>query len=134
MANEYTENLKKGKKTQFKSGENAAESGRKGGRKSQEVQKERKTVQRIVCDFIDGEVKGNKVFAKLAREFGIESDKSIKELITCLAVINTAHRANLDELIKLCAIIGEQAEEKSETSETQKKLLDAIEKAVKNAD
>ena len=39
MANEYTENLKKGKRTQFKSGADASEKGRKGGKKSQEVQK-----------------------------------------------------------------------------------------------
>ncbi len=134
MANEYTENLKKGKRTQFKSGADASEKGRKGGKKSQEVQKERKTTQKILCDFLDGEVKDSKVFAKLASFFGIKNDKSIKELIAYLALINTAYKANLDELKKLCELIGEQTEETSETGEKQKKLLDAIEKAVENAD
>lgn len=134
MANEYTENLKKGEKTQFKSGKDASEKGRKGGRKSQQVQKEKRTIQKILNDFCNGQLKDNPRFADIAASFGIESDKSVKELITYLAMLNAVYKADLDKLGKLTELLGEKTESISETEEKQTNLLGAIEKAVKNAD
>ena len=47
------ENLKKGVKTQFKSGGNAAENGRKGGLKAQENRRRRKEIKKTLQDMMD---------------------------------------------------------------------------------
>ena len=106
MANEYTENLKKGKKTQFKSGENAAESGRKGGRKSQEVQKEKRTIQCILNEMCEQDISDNPKMESLAKALGIKA-KSVKELVTAAAMINTVCNADLKSLAMLGELLGE---------------------------
>ena len=47
------ENLKKGAKTQIKSGEQAAEFGKKGGIKAQENRRKRKEIKRVLQDILD---------------------------------------------------------------------------------
>ena len=105
MANE--KNLKKGKATQFKSGEEAARNGRKGGIASGESKRERKTIQSLLNDFLDSNVKDQKSLKKLASSVGIKGDKSVKELVTVVCVLNTLQKGDVDKLQKICEILGE---------------------------
>lgn len=105
MANE--ENLKKGKKTQFKSGEKAARNGRKGGIASGESKREKKTIQKILSDYFDSDVKEHKNLKKIASSAGIEGKQSVKELVTVVCVLNTLQKGEVDKLQKLCEILGE---------------------------
>lgn len=82
----------------------------KGGKRSQEVQREKKTIQKILNEFLNAKCSDSKQFGHIAAKLGIESEKSIKELLTYLAIINTAKNANLDELGKLAKLTGEQVE------------------------
>ena len=50
------ENLKKGIKTQFKSGEEAAKKGQKGGKMSQKVQKEKRLLKTIAQAMLDAPI------------------------------------------------------------------------------
>ena len=49
-----SENLKNGVKTQFKSGDHAAENGRKGGLKAQANRKRRKEIKKALQEMLDG--------------------------------------------------------------------------------
>jgi hypothetical protein len=105
MANE--ENLKKGKATQFKSGEEAVENGRKGGIASGKAKREKKTVQMILEKFLEMDVKSNKKIKEIAKSVGITGDKSVKELITAVCIINTMKKGDIEKLQVLCELLGE---------------------------
>ena len=106
MANE--KNLKKGNpETQYKSGRKAVENGRKGGIASGESKRERKTIQNLLNDFLDSDVKDQKSLKKLATSVGIKGDRSVKELVTVVCVLNTLKKGDVDKLQKICEILGE---------------------------
>ncbi len=105
MANE--ENLKKGKATQFKSGEEAAKCGRKGGIASGIAKREKKTIQQILTDLLESDVKSQKALKKIAKEVGITGEKSVKELVTVVCILNTLNKGDVDKLQKICEILGE---------------------------
>lgn len=105
MANE--ENLKKGKKTQFKSGEQAATYGRKGGIASGKSKREKKTIQKILSDYLESEVKSQKSLKGIASAAGIEGKQSVKELVTVVCILNTLKKGDVDKLQKLCELLGE---------------------------
>ena len=116
MANE--QNLKP-----FKTVKEARESGRKGGLASAQARKERKTIQKILIEFLNVKCSDSKQFKRIAAKFGIESEKSIKELLTYLAIINTAKNANLDELSKLTKLIGEMPEMNDNNEDVKETLI-----------
>ena len=116
MANE--ENLKP-----FKTVKEARESGRKGGIASGQARKERKTIQKILIEFLNVKCSDSKQFKRIAAKLGIESEKSIKELLTYIAIINTAKNANLDELSKLTKLIGEMPEMNDNNEDVKETLI-----------
>ena len=116
MANE--QNLKP-----FKTVKEARESGRKGGIASGQARKERKTIQKILNEFLNVKCSDSKQFSRIAAKLGIESEKSIKELLTYLAIINTAKNANLDELSKLTKLIGEMPEMNDNNEDVKETLI-----------
>ena len=119
MPNE--ENLKKGKKTQFQSGEKAVKSGRKGGIASGEAKREKKTIQKILTDYLESDVKDQKKLKELANSVGIRGKQSVKELVTVVCIINTLQRGDVDKLQKLCELLGEsnETEDLEDTSEAE---------------
>ena len=106
MANE--KNLKRGNpETQFKSGREAVENGRKGGIASGESKREKKTIQNILNAFLNSDVKNQKSLKKLASSVGIKGEQSVKELVTVVCVLNTLQKGDVDKLQKLCELLGE---------------------------
>lgn len=116
MANE--QNLKP-----FKTVKEARESGRKGGIASGQARKERKTIQKILNEFLNVKCSDSTQFKRIAAKLGIESEKSIKELLTYRAIINTAKNVNLDELIKLTKLIGEMPEMNDNNEDVKETLI-----------
>ena len=116
MANE--QNLKP-----FKTVKEARESGRKGGIASGQARKERKTIQKILNELLNVKCSDNTQFKRIAQKLGLESEKSIKELLTYLAIINTAKNANLDELSKLMKLIGEMPEMNDNNEDDRETLI-----------
>ena len=107
MANE--ENLKKGKATQFKSGEQAVKNGKKGGIASGIAKREKKTVQKILSDYLEQDVQSQKSLKQMAKEFGIDGKQSIKELVTIVCILNTLNKGgDVDKLQKICELLGEE--------------------------
>ena len=96
--------------TQFRSGEEAVENGRKGGIASGQARREKKTIQKILADLLDSEIKDSPQFAKLASKMGVESDKSVKDIFTMVCLLNSVKSGNLGDLERLSKLLGEDKE------------------------
>lgn len=124
MPNE--KNLKKGKATQFKSGEEAVKNGKKGGEASAKSRRGKKTIQQILNTVLDGYISTLPQFVPIAKKLGVESDKSIKELFSLICLLNSVKTANLSDLERLVKLLGEDKQD--ENADVLKKLDDVLDK------
>ena len=127
MANE--QNLKP-----IRTASEAREKGRNGGIASGAARREKKTVQKILNDFLSTSAKDNPQLAKLAAKMGLKSDDSIKDLFTIVCTLNTLKDGNLSDLERLSKLLGEQTEIADTEAQKQAAFLDAVKKAVTDAD
>ena len=107
---------------------------RKGGQKSAQVRREKKTVQKILNDFLSTAAKDNPQVSKLAAKMGLQEDGSIKDLFTIVCTLNTLKDGNLSDLERLSKLLGEQTEIADTEAQKQAAFLDAVKKAVTDAD
>lgn len=112
----------------------ARKNGKKGGIASGKARREKKTIQRILGDFLELNVTENKNLEKLAKKAGLESDASIKELVTAICILNTLKKGDISELEKVAKLLGEQAQPYDAEADKQQAFLDAIKKAVEDGD
>ena len=113
--------------TQFQSGEEAVENGRKGGIASGQARREKKTIQKILADLLDSEIKDSPQFAKLASKMGVESDKSVKDIFTMVCLLNSVKSGNLGDLERLSKLLGED-----NAKEHNNGILDELTEYLKN--
>ena len=107
---------------------------RKGGQKSAQVRREKKTVQKILNDFLSMAAKDNPQVSKLAAKMGLRDDGSIKDLFTIVCTLNTLKDGNLTDLERLSKLLGEQTEIADTEAQKQAAFLDAVKKAVTDGD
>ena len=105
----------------------------KGGQKSVEVRRQKKTVQKILNDFLSTAAKDNPQVSKLAAKMGLRDDGSIKDLFTIVCTLNTLKDGNLSDLERLSKLLGEQTEIADTEAQKQAAFLDAVKKAVTDA-
>ena len=115
--------------TQFRSGEQAVENGRKGGVNSGIARREKKTVQKILNDFLSTAAKDNPQVSKLAAKIGLKSDDSIKDLFTIVCTLNTLKNGELKDLELMMKLLGETPT--PETPDTADETEDALSKALR---
>ena len=120
-------NLKNGEATQFRTGEEQVEIARQGGIASGKARREKKTIQKILADLLDGQIKDNPQFAKLASKMGVESDKSIKDIFTLVCLLNSVKSGNLGDLERLSKLLGED-----NAKEHNNGILDELTEYLKN--
>ena len=120
--------------TEFRAGEQQVEIARQGGVASGIARREKKTVQKILGDFLDLGITQNKTLEALARKAGLSTDGSIKDLVTAVCVLNTLKKGDISELEKIAKLLGEQTEIADTEAQKQVAFLDAIKKAVTDAD
>ena len=113
--------------TQFRSGEEAVENGRKGGIASGQARREKKTIQKILSELLDGQIKDSPQFAKLASKMGVESDKSVKHIFTMVCLLNSVKSGNLGDLERLSKLLGED-----NAKEHNNGILDELTEYLKN--
>ena len=113
--------------TQFRSGEEAVENGRKGGIASGQARRKKKTIQKILADLLDSKIKDNPQFAKLASKMGVESDKSVKDIFTYICLLNSVKSGNLGDLERLSKLLGED-----DAKEQNNGILDELAEYLKN--
>ena len=85
----------------------AREKGRNGGIASGKARREKKTIQKILSELLDGQIKDSPQFAKLASKMGVESDKSVKDIFTMVCLLNSVKSGNLGDLERLSKLLGE---------------------------
>ena len=120
--------------TEFRTGERQVEIARQGGIASGIARREKKTVQKILNDFLETSAKDNPQIAKLAAKMGLQGDESIKDLFTIVCTLNTLKSGNLGDLEKLSKLLGEQTEIADTEAQKQADFLDAVKKAVSDGD
>ena len=120
--------------TEFRTGEQQVEIARQGGIASGIARREKKTVQKILGDFLDLGITQNRTLEALARKAGISTDGSIKDLVTAVCVLNTLKKGDISELEKIAKLLGEQTEIADTEAQKQAAFLDAVKKAVTDAD
>ena len=106
----------------------------KGGQKSAQVRREKKTVQKILNDFLSTAAKDNPQVSKLAAKMGLQDDGSIKDLFTIVCTLNTLKDGNLSDLERLSKLLGEQTEIADTEAQKQADFLAAVKKAVTDGD
>jgi hypothetical protein len=110
------------------------EEAKRGGINSAIARREKKTVQKILNDFLETSAKDNPQIAKLAAKMGLQGDESIKDLFTIVCTLNTLKSGNLGDLERLTKLLGEQTEIADTEAQKQAAFLDAVKKAVTDAD
>lgn len=112
----------------------ARKKGRNGGIASGIARREKKTVQKILGDFLDLGITQNRTLEALARKAGLSTDGSIKDLVTAVCVLNTLKKGDISELEKIAKLLGEQTEIADTEAQKQAAFLDAVKRAVTDAD
>lgn len=107
---------------------------RQGGIASGIARREKKTVQKILGDFLDLGITQNRTLEALARKAGLSTDGSIKDLVTAVCVLNTLKKGDISELEKIAKLLGEQTEIADTEAQKQAAFLDAVKRAVTDAD
>ena len=110
------------------------EEAKRGGINSAIARREKKTVQKILGDFLDLGITQNRTLEALARKAGLSTDGSIKDLVTAVCVLNTLKKGDISELEKIAKLLGEQTEIADTEAQKQAAFLDAVKQAVTNAD
>ena len=106
--------------TQFRSGEEAVENGRKGGIASGKARREKQKTQQILADLVSIKNKDLDMFKKLAAKLGLDGDISIHELFTMVCLLNSVKSGNLGDLERLSKLLGE--DKQNENADVLSKL------------
>ena len=101
----------------------------KGGQNSGKARREKKTIQKILADLLDSEIKDSPQFAKLASKMGVESDKSVKDIFTMVCLLNSVKSGNLGDLERLSKLLGEDKQnENADVLEKLDKVIGEVDK------
>lgn len=114
-------NLEKGKKTRFKSGEEAANAGRKGGIASGESKQARKTLR--------AELEALLATKTINPKTGEPQNSTVQEAITA-ALVKQALKGNTKAYALIRDTIGEKPAEHINLAEIDQSTIDAVEKMV----
>ena len=103
------------------------ENARKAGVASGKARREKKTIQKILAELLDGQIKDSPQFAKLASKMGVESNKSVKDIFSMVCLLNSVKSGNLGDLERLSKLLGED-----NAKEHNNGILDELTEYLKN--
>lgn len=98
------------------------EEAKKGGINSGKSRREKKTIQKILADYLDNDVQSNKSLKKIADTAGITSEQSIKELVTAVCILNTLKKGDVDKLSSIMGLLGEGVEKEDTNKDVEETL------------
>lgn len=107
---------------------------RLGGIASGKARREKQRTQQILSDMLSIKNKDLAVFQKLASKLGLDGDTSIHEVFTMVCLLNAVKKGDLSDLGQLQKLLGEQTEIADTEAQKQAAFLDAVKKAVTDAD
>mgnify|MGYP006355676597 CR=1 FL=1 len=108
--------------TSEQSREEAVKNGQKGGIASGKARREKKTIQKILADYLDNDVQSNKSLKKIADAAGITGEQSIKELVTAVCILNTLKKGDVDKLSSIMGLLGESVEKEDTNKDVEETL------------
>ena len=114
--------------------EKQREIARLGGIASGKARREKQKTQQILADLLSIKNKDLAMFQKLASKLGLDGDTSIHEVFTMVCLLNAVKKGDLQDLERLTKLLGEQTEVADTEAEKQAAFLDAVKKAVTDAD
>ena len=120
--------------TEFRTGERQVEIARQGGIASGIARREKKTVQKILNDFLETSAKDNPQISKLASKMGLQGDESIKDLFTIVCTLNTLKSGKLSDLETLSKLLGEDKFISQEAKEEDDPLTKALKEEAERID
>jgi len=136
------DNLKKGKDTQFVSGEKAVRSGKKGGKKSQEVQRQRRKMKDDVAIILnmalkDGAITDIADLQSLAKEHLDDANLTLQQLMILKmskSVLKNDNVRAFEDIIKLSGETLDRHEINATIEEkpNKKKILQMMQKLDEN--
>ena len=94
----------------------------KAGIASGKARREKKTIQKILIDYLDNDVQDIKSLHKVAATAGISNDQSVKELATAVCLLNTLKKGDVDKLHSLMALLGENVEKEDTNKDVEETL------------
>ena len=104
----------------------------KGGQNSGKARREKKTIQKILANLLDSEIKDSPQFAKLASKMGVESEKSVKDIFTMVCLLNSVKSGNLGDLERLSKLLGEDKQnENADVLAKLDKVIGEVDKLAK---
>ena len=95
---------------------------RKGGQNSGKARREKKTIQKILADYLENDVQSNKSLKKIADTAGITGEQSIKELVTAVCILNTLKKGDVDKLSSIMGLLGESVEKEDTNKDVEETL------------
>ena len=98
------------------------EEAKKGGINSAKARREKKTIQKILADYLDNDVQSNKSLKKIADTAGITGEQSIKELVTAVCILNTLKKGDVDKLSSIMGLLGEGVEKEDTDKDVEETL------------
>ena len=114
-------NLEKGKETQFKSGEQAAINGQKGGKASAAAQRARRTLR--------DELKTLLSMPTIDKDTGEQKESTVQEALT-VALVKQALKGNTKAFEIIRDTIGEKPTEHVSLMDIDQSTIDLVEKMV----
>lgn len=118
MANENKNLIPQSERTKDEQREIA----RMGGIASGKARREKKTIQKILADYLDNDVQSNKSLKKIADTAGITGEQSIKELVTAVCILNTMKKGDVDKLSSIMGLLGESVEKEDTNKDVEETL------------
>ena len=95
---------------------------RKGGQNSGKARREKKTIQKILADYLENDVQSNRSLKKIADAAGITGEQSIKELVTAVCILNTLKKGDVDKLSSIMGLLGESVEKEDTNKDVEETL------------
>ncbi|WP_291244596.1 hypothetical protein [Fournierella sp.] len=124
------ENLKAGKATQFKSGEEAARNGKKGGEASGVARRRKKALRDSLQLILDLDITDKRKRTKLKR-MGVSEADMDNQMVVALAVFQEAAKGNMRAVSRIVDIVGTGQD--GQTEDLDDGLMDALKAAAQSA-
>ena len=87
------------------------ENARKAGLASGRARREKRTVQKILSDYLENPARSNSQLAEAAEAIGLKKKSSIKDVIVIGTLLNNLEKLKLSDLELLTKLLGESTEE-----------------------
>lgn len=103
----------------------------KGGTASGKTRRDNKKITKIINDILSDPVIKYPKIKDLADKMELENDSSVKQLLVIFAILNTVKNADLEKLLKIAEMLGENTINHSTKTIQEDPLTKAIKEEMK---